>query len=80
LLNCGGAVLEELLSPVLRRGRLNATLITGVGDRHMFDLATQDGELLESGVMLAPRAQERPPIGNSEARCFHFGLVQNKVG
>ena len=48
----GGPVLEELLLPEVKEGRLDLVLLADLGDLHLLDqVLTKDGQLLGPGEM-----------------------------
>src|ERR1700722_6174848 len=48
----GGAVLEELLLPEVKQGRLELVLVAEIGDGHLVDqMASEDGDLLRGRVV-----------------------------
>ena len=63
LLKGGSSVLEELLLPVVEHRGLDVVLVAKIGHRNSLEqMAAQDGNLLNRGVMLAWLSHGEPPV------------------
>src|SRR5215472_6335791 len=73
-----GPVLEKLLLPTVKDGRLESQFIAELRDRLLFQqMAPQDGDLLFGGVVLSYFFHAFSPVILTAERSLHFQLRRN---
>src|SRR5215472_14047668 len=76
-----GPVLEKLLLPTVKDGRLESQFIAELRDRLLFQqMAPQDGDLLFGGVVLSYFFHAFSPVILTAERSLHFQLRRNNNG